>query len=233
MLAAAARAFGELSTPDFRAVLFRSLGLTIALLVAVMVVLQALFATLVVLPGWLETAIQIIGGLGLLIGSVFLLAPITSLIAGLYLDDIAGEVERRTYPNDPPGAELPILGSIWIALKFTIVVVLVNVLVLVMLLLPGVNVIAFFVANGYLLGREYFELAALRHLPAKQVKALRKAHRGRIFLSGLVIAAMLAVPILNLLTPLFATAFMVHTFKDLMAKRARRAARAGNTVSLG
>ena len=233
MLAAAARAFRELFTPEFRAVLFRSLGLTIALLVAVMVVLQALFATLVVLPGWLETAIQIIGGLGLLIGSVFLLAPITSLIAGLYLDDIAGEVERRTYPNDPPGAELPILGSIWIALKFTIVVVLVNVLVLVMLLLPGVNVIAFFVANGYLLGREYFELAALRHLPAKQVKALRKAHRGRIFLSGLVIAAMLAVPILNLLTPLFATAFMVHTFKDLMAKRARRAARAGNTVSLG
>ena len=230
MLAAAGRAFGELFTPEFRAVLFRSLGLTIALLVAVMVVLQALFATLVVLPGWLETGIQIIGGLGLLIGSVFLLAPITSLIAGLYLDNIAGEVERRTYPNDPPGAELPILGSIWIALKFTIVVVLVNVLVLVMLLLPGVNVIAFFVANGYLLGREYFELAALRHLPAKQVKALRKAHRGRIFLSGLVIAAMLAVPILNLLTPLFATAFMVHTFKDLMAKRA---ACAGNTVSLG
>lgn len=233
MLAAAARAFGELFTPEFRAVLFRSLGLTIALLVAVMVVLQAAFAVLVVLPGWLETAIQIIGGLGLLIGSVFLLAPITSLIAGLYLDHIAGEVERRYYPNDPPGAELPILGSIWIALKFTVAVILVNILVLVMLLLPGVNVIAFFVANGYLLGREYFELAALRHLPAKQVKALRKTHRGRIFLSGLVIAAMLAVPILNLLTPLFATAFMVHTFKDLMAKRAKRAARAGNTVSLG
>ena len=226
MLAAAARAFRELFTPEFRAVLFRSLGLTIALLVAVMVVLQALFATLVVLPGWLEMAIQIIGGLGLLIGSVFLLAPITSLIAGLYLDEIASEVERRTYLNDPPGAALPTLDSIWIALKFTIVVVLVNILVLVMLLLPGVNVIAFFVANGYLLGREYFELAALRHLPAKQVKALGKAHRGRIFLSGLVIAAMIAVPILNLLTPLFATAFMVHTFKDLMAKRAKRAARA-------
>ena len=227
MLASAVRAFRELFTPEFRAVLLRSLGLTIALLVVVMVVLQALFATLVALPGWLETAIQIIGGLGLLIGSVFLLAPITSLIAGLYLDRIASEVERRSYPNDPPGAELPALGSIWIALKFTIVVVLVNILVLVMLLLPGVNVIAFFVANGYLLGREYFELAALRHLPAKQVKALRKAHRGRIFLSGLVIAAMISVPILNLLTPLFATAFMVHTFKDLMAKRASRAARAG------
>jgi len=227
MLASAVRAFRELFTPEFRAVLLRSLGLTIALLVLVMVVLQALFATLVVLPGWMETAIQIVGGLGLLIGSVFLVAPITSLIAGLYLDRIASEVERRSYPSDPPGTELPTLDSIWIALKFTIVVVLVNILVLVMLLLPGVNVIAFFVANGYLLGREYFELAALRHLPAKQVKALRKAHKGRIFLSGLVIAGVLAVPVLNLLTPLFATAFMVHTFKDLMAKRAKRAARAG------
>ena len=233
MLAAAIHAFRELFTPQFRAVLLRSLGLTIALLVAVMVVLQAMFATLVVLPGWLETAIQIIGGLGLLIGSVFLVAPITSLIAGLYLDRIASVVERRGYPNDPPGTELPALDSIWIALKFTLVVVLVNILVLVMLLLPGVNVIAFFAANGYLLGREYFELAALRHLPPKQVKALRKAHRGRIFVSGLLIAAMIAVPVLNLLTPLFATAFMVHTFKDLMAKRARRAARAGARVSLG
>jgi CysZ protein len=34
-----------------------------------------------------------------------------------------------------------------------------------------------------------------------------------VFLGGLVIAAFMAIPILNLLTPLFAAAMMVHLHK--------------------
>ena len=47
-----------------------------------------------------------------MVGSIFLIPPVTSLIAGLYLDDIAGEVERAHYPADPPGKELPALPAI-------------------------------------------------------------------------------------------------------------------------
>jgi CysZ protein len=166
-------------------------------------------------PGWIETAIQWLGGFALVVGSIFLIPPVTSLIAGLYLDDIAAVVEREHYPADPPGRELPTLQAVWLAVKFFIVVLLVNVVALFLLLIPGINLIAFYLGNGYLLGREYFELAAMRHMPPAEAKSLRKANRLTVFLCGLIIAGLASVPILNLVTPLFATAFMVRVYKGL------------------
>ena len=72
--------------------------------------------------------------------------------------------------------------------------------------------------NGYLLGREYFELVSLRHLDVEAARRLQKRFRFRIFMAGLVIAAFATVPILNLFAPLFATAFMVHTSKRIGLK---------------
>jgi len=229
---AAVKALADLGTPEFRTVLLKSLGLTVALLVVLMIALQTVAGALMALPGWMETLIQLIAGFGLVIGSVFLVAPITSLIAGLYLDDIAAFVERRGYPADLPGRELSVPDAILISLKFGLVVIGVNIVVLFLLLVPGVNVAAFVAVNGYLLGREYFELAALRHMSPAEVARLRWANRGRVFLSGLLIAALVSVPLVNLLTPLFATAFMVHTLKDVLAKEKARP-RPGMTLTTG
>jgi len=104
------------------------------------------------------------------------------------------------------------------------VVLAVNFVALILLLVPGVNLIAFYAGNGYLLGREYFELAALRHLPAAEAKRLRKSNRPTVFLSGLIIAGVASVPILNLVTPLFATSFMVRVYKGLAARAGLRPA---------
>ena len=109
-----------------------------------------------------------------MVGSIFLIPPVTSLIAGLYIDDIAAEVERTNFPADPPGKELATLPSVLLTLKFFFVVFAVNILALFLLLVPGVNLIAFYFGNGYLLGREYFELAAMRHMPAAEAKQLRQ-----------------------------------------------------------
>lgn len=215
MLVAAGQAFQELFAPAFRAVLFKCIGFTIGLLVLLIVAIQWAFTAFVAWPGWIETTIQWFGGLALVVGSIFLIAPVTSLIAGLYLDDIAAQVERMNFPADPPGRELPMLQSVAVAVKFFIVVLLVNLIALFLLLVPGINLIAFYLGNGYLLGREYFEMAAMRHLPPAQVRRLRKANRLIVFLCGLIIAGLASVPILNLLTPLFATGFMVRIFKQL------------------
>src|SRR5690606_42140482 len=101
------------------------------------------------------------------------------------------------------------------------IVILGNLLALVLLLVPGVNIAAFFLVNGYLLGREFFEFAAMRLLPEAEAKALRRRNAGTIFLAGLVVAAFLAVPLLNLLTPLFAAAMMVHLHKMVAGRDAR------------
>ena len=143
------------------------------------------------------------------------LVAIVLVIAGLYIDDIAAQVERTNFPADPPGRELPVAQSVWLALKFFIVVLLVNIVALFLLLIPGVNLIAFYLGNGYLLGREYFELAAMRHMAPAEAKSLRKANRLTVLLCGLMIAGLASVPIFNLVTPLFATAFMVRIYKGL------------------
>lgn len=219
MLAAVRLALGDILSPPFRGVLWKSLGLTLALLVAVWVVLQAALIYLLVLPfPWLETALSILTGLGLIIGLAFLVAPATALLAGLFLDEIAEVVERTHYPAEIPGRALPLGRSIFATLQFTLVVVLVNLLALPLVFLVGFGLAVFFTANAYLLGREYFEMAALRFHDRTTVDSLRRRHSGRLFVAGLAIAAFLAVPLVNLLTPLFATAFMVHLHKRIAAR---------------
>jgi CysZ protein len=215
MVAAAGQALRELFTPPFRAVLFKCVGFTIAFFVLLIVAIEWSFSHFVQWPNWIEETIQWLGGLALVVGSIFLIPPVTSLIAGLYLDDIAATVERTQYPLDPPGKELATLPAIGLALKFFFVVLAVNIVALFLLLVPGVNLVAFYIGNGYLLGREYFELAAMRHMPPQEARSLRQANRLTVFLCGLIIAGIASVPIVNFITPLFATAFMVHMYKDL------------------
>jgi CysZ protein len=216
MLTAAGQAFQELFTPPFRAVLVKCVAFTIALFAILILGIEWTFAHFVAWPGWIETTIQWLGGFALVAGSIFLIPPVTSLIAGLYLDDIAAVVEREHFPSDPPGKELATLPAVGLALKFFVVVLLVNLLALFLLLIPGVNLVAFYLGNGYLLGREYFELSAMRHLAPAEARKLRKSNRLTVLLCGLVIAGLASVPILNLVTPLFATAFMVRMFKELV-----------------
>ncbi|MGD9869016.1 MAG: sulfate transporter family protein [Hyphomicrobiales bacterium] len=223
MFSAAIRAFGLLASSHVRSVLLKSVGMTLALLAVLIVAIETLFGAMVALPGWLEITAQVVGGLGLVFASVFLVAPVTSLIAGFYLDDIARRVEASDYPADPPGRELSTATAIGLSVKFGLLVIGVNIVALFLLLVPGINVMAFYLANGYLLGREFFELAAMRHMSVEEARALRRQNRVRVFLSGLMIAGLVSVPVVNLLTPVFATALMVHTVKQLTASRPKDA----------
>jgi CysZ protein len=196
--------------------MWKSLGLTVGLLIVIWLGLPALLGWLVDIESypWIETALAILAGAGLLVGLAFLVAPVSSLFAGVFTDEIAGLVERQHYPDDPPGRDVPVLESFRDTIVFTGVVILVNLIALMLLLVPGVNLVAFFVGNGYLLGREFYEAAARRFHDRAGARALRQANAGRVFIGGLAIALFLAIPFLNLFTPLFATAFMVHLYKQ-------------------
>ncbi|MEO9615679.1 MAG: sulfate transporter family protein [Nitratireductor sp.] len=232
ILDAARAAAAQLFTAEFRQVFLKSLGLTLLALVALWFGLSGLFDTFAMpwidelLPGfpawagWLGFVTALLFGLGLAIGLALLVAPVTALIAALFLDDVAEIVEAADYPQDPPGQPLPAMRALWLSLKFFAVVILANLVALLLLLVPGVNIAAFFLVNGYLLGREFFEFAALRFRSEEDARALRRRHAGTVFMAGLVIAAFLAVPLLNLLTPLFAAAMMVHLHKALSARSA-------------
>jgi CysZ protein len=227
MISDALAALSQIFTPPFRRVLAKILALTLAVLALVWVALDRVIIGSIAVPyPWLATMLSLLTGLGLFVGLAFLVAPISSLVAGFFLDELADRVEAET--TGVQGRALPPGQAVWLAAKFAGVSVLVNLVALMVFLLPGVNIAVFFIANGYLLGREYFELAALRFHSLHEAHEMRRRHRFYIFLCGLLVACFVVVPIVNLLTPLFGTAFMVRIHQRLSrAEGARGWAQAG------
>ena len=216
MIAEAFDSLLQIFSPPFRRVMWKSFALTISILAAAAIGLDRLALSLMhVGPSWLATLLSVALALGLTAGMIFLAAPAVALVGSFFLDDIAATVEREIDPDGPPGRALPLAQSIAIGVRFTLLAVLANTVALALTVLTGVGVASFFILNGYLFGREYFELAAMRQLPPPQARALRRRHRGQVFLAGGIISAFVAVPILNLLAPLFATAFMARLYKRL------------------
>lgn len=216
MLSATVTALRDIPSPPFRAVLWRSVGLTAALLAVVWIGAEAAAGWLAASlpPDW-QSAAAWAAGIVLFIGLGFLVAPVVALFAGLYTDEVAEVVERTHYPADRPGAAQPTWTGLLAALRFTGFVVAVNILMLPLLFFPGINVPIFLGVNAYLLGREYFEQVAMRYRSPEAARTLRAAHSGKVMLAGLMIALMLAIPLVNILTPLFATALMVHVVKGV------------------
>jgi CysZ protein len=218
----------EVFSPALRRILWKSIGLTVALLVLVWLGLTKLFdifltnhdlsATYPII----DSFAFFLAGFGLFIVLIYLLPAISAIVAGYFLDDVAEVVEHKSYPADPPGQPLPFGKSILYGLRFAGLSLLVNLVALLLFFIPGVNIGAFFIANAYLLGREYFELAAGRFWPADEVARLRTEHRGTVLAAGAVVAALVLVPVVNLITPIFGAALMVHLHKKLTQGRVKQ-----------
>ena len=110
---------------------------------------------------------------------------------------------------------MPFLLALVEGVKAALLALLVYLCALPFVLFAGLGFVILFLANAYLLGREYFELAAMRFRPPDEAKAMRKANAAYLFTAGMFIAAFVSIPILNLATPIFAMAFMVHVHKRL------------------
>jgi CysZ protein len=137
------------------------------------------------------------------------------LVAGFFLDDAAEIVERTDFPDDPPGRAMPLKTALLYAVRFAGVTLLVNLAALVIFFVPVIGIAAFFGANAYLLAREYFEMAAARFRPLPEAAEMRRVFSVQTLGAGCLLAALMVVPFLNLLTPLFGIALMVHLHKRL------------------
>jgi CysZ protein len=216
MLQDALDSLNDVFSPPFRRVMVKSLALTFGVLIVVGVALDRVALSFVeVQTGWLATLISVMIGLGLLTGLIFLAAPTTSLVASFFFDEIAEIVEREVDPAGVPGRPMPVVEATLYALRFGGLTVLVMLVALVLVFVPGIGILAWWAANAYLLGREYFELAAMRFRPPAEAREMRRFHAMPVYGAGLLIAAFVAIPLLNLFTPLFAAALMARLHKRL------------------
>ncbi len=230
MFAALSKAIQQCSDPTFRRVLLRAVGLSLVVFVLLWIVAGVLLTWG---GGWLldwigpegvwQDVLEVVFGAalvgGVLFASFILFPAVMVMVLSFLLEEIAGAVEARHYPSHPPARPQPIGEMLRSGLAFAAMAVAINLLALpfylLLIFLPPFNLILFYGVNGYLFGREYFEIVALRRQQPADAKRLRRRYRGRLFLAGILITVMMTIPIVNLFAPIVATGFMVHVFEDL------------------
>jgi len=226
ILTAFLRAIGQLGDRNFRRVLGLGVLLALALLVAV-------YAGFLQLVWWLapdSVDIPFVGevtGVETLLGwasllvmlglSVFLMVPVASAFTGFFLEDVAQAVEVRHYPHLPPARALPMAETLRQSVNFFGVILAVNAVGLFLYPFAGPAApLVFWAVNGFLLGREYFTLVALRRMPPEAVRDLRNRYRLRLWVAGTLMAAPLSIPVVNLMIPVLGVATFTHLFHRLI-----------------
>lgn len=225
ILASFLKALAQLPDARFRSVLWRGIGLTIALLVGIYAALLALIEWLtaepVTLPGvgevtWLGDLLGW-GSLGLMLFlSIFLMVPVASAITSLFLDEVAQAVEDKHFPTLAPVPSVSFAEGLRDTVNFLGVLIGANILAFILYaIFPFAALFIFYALNGFLLGREYFQLAAMRRIGRAGAKALRKRHSGKIWLAGCLMAVPLSVPLVNLVIPILGAATFTHLYHAL------------------
>lgn len=211
MLAAFAKAVAQLDDRAFRRPLLWSISLAALVFAGLWgAVWLVLSRTALSEIGWVEVTIDALGGIAAIVLTFILFPGVAAAILSFFLDRVIGAVEQRHYPGLPPPLSQPLGEQIVGALRFIAMVVGLNLLALPIYLIPGVNLLVFYGMNGYLLGREYFEMVAPRRLEAHSRRQLWRRRRIGFVLAGAVIAFVSTLPLVNLLAPMLAAAAMTH-----------------------
>ena len=203
-----------LGDPRVRGVLLWAIGLAVATLLLLFLGVEAL-VTWASDTGyrWLDYTFQVLGAFGTAVVAWFLFPSIVVAVSGVFLDRVVDATEERFYPALPPPRRVPLAESLLGSLRLLGIGVGLNLLALPLYFVPLLNLPLWLALNGYLVGREYAELVAARRLTPALAARLRRDRRLAVWLSGAVIAAMLAVPLLNLIAPVIGAAFMTQRYQ--------------------
>lgn len=223
-------ALGQVGDPKFRSVLLRGIGLTILLLflacAGAIWFINSLSGSEIALPfvgevSWLNDVLNYSGIFLVMILPVFLMVPVASAITSIFLEEVAQAVEDKHYTHLPPASRIPFSEAVMDGLSFMGVLILANLLALILYaMFPPFAPFIFWAMNGFLLGREYFTLAAMRRLGRDGARQLRAKHASTIWLAGTLMAIPLSVPLVNLVIPIIGAATFTHIYHAVSARTA-------------
>lgn len=221
------KSVAQFDDPKFRRVLWRGMGLTIALLIAACLLVNfginqllssAWAANLIGDQSWLGALINIGGVLFTIALSIWLMVPVTSAIIALFLDEVAQAVEARHYPHLPKQTATKLQEQILVGIRFLGILLLANIGALILsMIVPLLAPFVFWATNGYLMGREYFQMAAMRRMPRAQAQELFQRHQGSIWTAGILMAIPMSIPLVGLFIPILGAATFTHQFERLRA----------------
>lgn len=217
MLRALVLAFNQLSDPASRRIVWIGVLSALTAFVALFVAVEWLLtSTVLVTWSWVDWTIDVLGGVAVLALAWILFPAVVVTVSSFLADAVVERVERRHYPHLPPAPSPGFTVELGTAVRFFLVLIAVNLVALPLYIAaPGLNLVIYYVVNGYLVGREYFELVAIRRIGRQGARNLRRERSLRLFSAGVIIAFLSTVPVLNLLVPVIASAFMVHVFQAM------------------
>ncbi|AHC73485.1 hypothetical protein P856_256 [Candidatus Endolissoclinum faulkneri L5] len=217
-------AIAQLANPNLRSILM--IAITISLLFIIAITIGMNYAiTLLAHTGinWFDKLIIWFGSLASFLFALIFFPGFVQIISGLFADRVSDAIISTYYPNLPAQRQTSISEVIGDGLRFAFLSMIINILALSLyFLLPGFNMIIFYLLNSYLLGREYAEMIGLRSLDRISMKKFWEANRTQLFLGGMLITTISIIPALNLTTPITATAFAIHEHERLRRLRISR-----------
>ena len=203
------------------------MGLTIALLIAACLLVNfginqllssAWAANMIGDQSWLGALINVGGVLFTIALSIWLMVPVTSAIIALFLDEVAQAVEARHYPHLPKQTATKLQDQILVGIRFLGILLLADIGALILsMIVPPLAPFVFWATNGYLMGREYFQMAAMRRMPRAQAQELFQRHQGSIWTAGILMAIPMSIPLVGLFIPILGAATFTHQFERLRA----------------
>lgn len=213
LLISATRAVRSLFAPGMLGIFIWSVLLTVAVLIGFVIVMSGFFTWL---AGQIHSdALAWVGTIGSMALAWMLFPGIMPIIVNFFDDRISRAIEQQDYPASPPLQQPDFWPELWHDVRFSAFAIFINILVLPLYLLPVLNLFLFYLLNGYLLGREFFVMAARRHLPLGEAAALRRRHSKIVLAAGIALALVATLPILNLIAPFWGIALMVHLYHRL------------------
>ncbi|MGJ8617713.1 MAG: EI24 domain-containing protein [Sulfitobacter sp.] len=215
-------AVAQLSDARFRRVFMIGIGLSLVLLIGATAGFSWFIEWITPEEAWLPVLGEVkwLGdllswGAAFLLAflSIFLMVPVASAITSMFLDDVADAVEGEHYPNLPPAERTSFGDALRDTVNFLGVLLAANLLaILLYLFFAPAAIFIFWGLNGFLLGREYYTMAAIRRVGRTRAKQLRRENFGTIWMAGILMAMPLSVPLLNLLIPILGAATFTHLF---------------------
>lgn len=221
-----AAALGQLPDPRFRWVLIQGVGLTILLLFGLYAFAFWGIAWLVpdamTLPwigeiGISDTLLSWGSLILMMVLSVFLMVPVASAFTGIFLDEVADAVEARHYAHLGPAPNVGLMDNIRESLTFLGIILIANLAALILYFTPLAPFV-FYGLNGFLLGREYYRMIAVRRMGRAEAGKSFRSNLLTIWTAGALMAVPLSIPVINLLVPILGVATFTHIFHAIHAR---------------
>lgn len=166
------------------------------------------FITMPAVEGMWATLLTSAGGMLL---AWFMFPLLYPILVSFFDEQVVEIIDREDYADQPP-AQAPFWPTIGNDLVFTLKAIGLNICCLPLFFIPPVGLVAYYALNGYLLGTQFFRMAAGRRVTREEADKLQKDNFASIMLTGVVIIFLATVPFVNLAAPILGVATMAHLF---------------------